>query len=111
MALALEEAKKALLLGEAPVGAVLVRDGELLAAGHNLRETAKNALGHAELVVIDAACRRLGGWRLGRTTLYVTLEPCPMCAGAILNARIERVVFGAFDPKAGSFGSLVDLSK
>ncbi len=108
---AIAQGEKAAALGEAPIGAVIVRDGEVISRGHNLRETGKNALAHAEIVAIDAACRRLGGWRLPRCTLYVTLEPCPMCAGAIINSRIERVVFGASDAKAGSFGSLIDLSK
>ncbi len=108
---AIAEGLRAAALGEAPIGAVIVRGGEIIARGHNLRETGKHALAHAEIVAIDAACRALGGWRLPGCTLYVTLEPCPMCAGAIINSRIERVVFGAYDPKAGSFGSLVDLSK
>jgi tRNA(adenine34) deaminase len=108
---ALEEAQLALDLGEAPIGAVLVQDDVELAAAHNTRETQKTALGHAEINAIQAGCERLGGWRLPRCTLYVTLEPCPMCAGAIINARIDRVVFGAWDKKAGSMGSLIDLSK
>lgn len=110
MQLALAEAQKAAEMLETPVGAVLVRDGEVVAAAHNLRERSKNALAHAELLCIDQACKKLGGWRLFGSTLYVTLEPCPMCAGAIINARIDRVVFGASDPKAGSLGSVVDLS-
>lgn len=111
MALALEEAAAAAALGEAPVGAVVAREDEVVSRAHNLRETDKNALAHAEILAIDKACRALGGWRLSGCTLYVTLEPCPMCAGAAINARIDRVVFGAFDPKAGSLGSLIDLSK
>lgn len=111
MGLAIEQAKKAALLGEVPIGAVIARRGEVIARGHNLRESGRHALAHAEIVAIDSACRALGGWRLPDCTLYVTLEPCPMCAGAIINSRIERVVFGACDPKAGSFGSLIDLSK
>lgn len=95
--------------GEVPVGAVIVRDGEVIAAGRNRREYGKNALYHAEIEAIDNACKRLGGWRLPRCELYVTLEPCPMCAGAIINARIEKVYFGAYDPKAGSVGSVTDL--
>ena len=94
---AIAEGKKAAALGEAPIGAVIVQNGVVLSRGHNLRETGRNALAHAEIVAIDAACRRLGGWRLPGCTLYVTLEPCPMCAGAIINSRIERVVFGASD--------------
>lgn len=109
MLAAIEEAKKAFALGEVPVGAVIVQDGNIIARGYNLRETHKNAAAHAELLAIHAACDTLGGWRLPRYTLYVTLEPCPMCTGAIINSRIDRVVFGAYDPKAGSCGSLVDL--
>ena len=108
---ALEEAKLALALGEAPIGAVLVKDDTVIARGHNTRETKKTALGHAEIEAIAAGCAALGGWRLSGCTLYVTLEPCPMCAGAIINARIDRVVFGASDQKAGSMGSLIDLTK
>ncbi|MFR9189964.1 MAG: nucleoside deaminase [Anaerotruncus massiliensis (ex Togo et al. 2019)] len=92
-----------------PVGAVAVWD-EVVGTGFNRRETGKKALAHAELEAIDAACRKLGGWRLHRCDLYVTLEPCPMCAGAIVNARIRRVVFGARDPKAGCFGSVSDFA-
>ena len=92
-----------------PVGAVLVRDGEVAGTGRNRRETLRHALCHAEIEAIDQACRRLNGWRLSGATLYVTREPCPMCAGAILNARIGRVVYGAADPKAGSLGSVTDL--
>ena len=95
--------------GEVPVGALIVRDGEVIAAGRNRRERGKNALYHAELEAIDNACKTLGGWRLPRCELYVTLEPCPMCAGAIINARIEKVYFGAYDPKAGSITSVTSL--
>lgn len=95
--------------GEVPVGAVVVRDGEVVGRGRNRREGAKNALAHAEVEAVHDACRTLGGWRLWNCDLYVTLEPCPMCAGAIINARIRRVVFGAYDPKAGSCGSVIDL--
>ena len=94
--------------GEVPVGCVIVCDGEIVGRGSNGRETGKNALHHAELLAIDEACRRLGGWRLWRCTLYVTLEPCIMCAGAIMNARVARVVFGARDAKAGACGSVTD---
>lgn len=111
MTLAIEEAKKAGQLGEVPIGTVIAQNGQVIAVGHNLRETGKHALAHAEMIALDAACKALGGWRLPNCTLYVTLEPCPMCAGAIINSRIVRVVFGAFDLKAGSFGSLIDLSK
>jgi tRNA(adenine34) deaminase len=110
MGLAIEQAKIAASLGEVPVGAVAVKDGEVIATGHNRRETGKNALCHAELAAIDKACRKLGGWRLFACDLYVTLEPCPMCAGAIINARINRVIFGAKDPKAGCFGSVADFN-
>lgn len=110
MRLALKEAEKAAKRGETPVGAVIVCDGVVVSKAFNTRETRKNALYHAEIRAIDAACRKLGGWRLHRCEMFVTLEPCPMCAGAILNARIRRVVFAAKDPKAGCFGSLVDLS-
>lgn len=95
--------------GEVPVGAVIARDGEIISGGRNRREKGKNALYHAEIEAIDKACRALGGWRLPGCELYVTLEPCPMCAGAILNSRIRRVVYGAADPKAGCCGSVTDL--
>ncbi|MDD4699907.1 MAG: tRNA adenosine(34) deaminase TadA [Oscillospiraceae bacterium] len=95
--------------GEVPVGAVVVHNGKIISEGRNRRENAKNALNHAEIEAIDGACRALGGWRLFGCDLYVTLEPCPMCAGAIINSRIERVIFGAFDKKAGSCGSVVNL--
>ena len=109
MGAALAEAEKAAALSEVPVGAVVARHGEIVAAAHNTRETEKNAVHHAELLAIDAACRALGGWRLWECDLFVTLEPCPMCAGAILNSRIRRVVYGAADPKAGCCGSVTDL--
>lgn len=106
---ALSLAREAADEGEVPVGCI-VTDGEhIVGRGRNRRETGKSALAHAELEAIAEACRTLGGWRLWRCTLYVTLEPCPMCAGAIINARIPRVVFGAPDPKAGSCGSVTDL--
>ena len=108
--LAIAQAKLAQEMGETPVGAVVVRDGQVIAAGHNRRESAPCALAHAELLAIRAACDGLGGWRLPDCTLYVTLEPCPMCAGAIINARIPRVVFGARDPKSGCFGSVCDFN-
>ena len=102
-------AKEAGELGEVPVGAVIVRNGEIIAEGRNSREADKNALAHAEIEAINNACRTLGGWRLPGCELYVTLEPCPMCAGAIINSRIEKVYFGAYDQKAGSVKSLVQL--
>ena len=106
---AISLAKEAAAEGEVPVGALIVKDGAVLSTGRNRRELGKNALYHAELEAVNGACKALGGWRLPGCTLYVTLEPCPMCAGAIINARIERVVFGAFDSKAGSVGTVTDL--
>ena len=106
---ALELAREAAAEGEVPVGAVLVREEKVVGIGRNRREGGRHALAHAEIEAIDMACRNLGGWRLFGSTLYVTLEPCPMCAGAIINARIDRVVYGAADPKAGSCGSVVNL--
>ena len=102
-------AEKAFELGEVPVGAVAVWDGKIVGRGMNLRETDKTALRHAEIMAIDEACKNLGGWRLWKCDLYVTLEPCPMCAGAIINSRVKRVIYGAKDPKAGSCGSLTNL--
>ena len=109
MDMALELAREAAAEGEVPVGCVVVRKGEVVGRGRNRRETAKTALGHAEIEAIADACKNLGGWRLWECTLYVTLEPCPMCAGAIINARIPRVVFGASDEKCGACGSVCDL--
>ncbi len=106
---ALTLASTAAQLGEVPVGAVIVQDDQIIAESYNLRELEKCATAHAELIAIERACKRLGGWRLPHCTLYVTLEPCPMCAGAIINARIDHVVFGAYDPKAGSTGSVISL--
>ena len=106
---ALELAREAFEDDEVPVGAVIVRNDEIVATGRNRREKEKNALLHAETDAINNACKALGGWRLWQCRLYVTLEPCPMCAGAIINARIPVVVYGAKDPKAGSVGSITDL--
>ncbi|MGN1116177.1 MAG: tRNA adenosine(34) deaminase TadA [Candidatus Ornithomonoglobus sp.] len=106
---ALRQAKKAAAIGEMPVGAVVVRGGEIISRGYNKRETKKNALLHAELIAIERACKKLGGWRLPGCELYVTLEPCPMCAGAVLNSRIERVYYGASDNKSGCAGSRINL--
>ncbi|MER2122098.1 MAG: tRNA adenosine(34) deaminase TadA [Solibacillus sp.] len=106
---ALEEAKKAAALGEVPIGAVIVYKNEIIARAHNLRETTQNALTHAESMAIQEACSKIGSWRLEETTLYVTLEPCPMCAGAILQSRVPRVVYGARDIKAGCVDSLYRL--
>lgn len=109
MEIALEEAQKAAALGEVPIGAVIVYQDEIIARAHNLRETTQNALTHAESMAIQEACKKIGSWRLEETTLYVTLEPCPMCAGAILQSRIPRVVYGARDLKAGCVDSLYRL--
>ena len=106
---AIELAKRSADEGEVPVGAVIVRNGKIVATGRNRRENDKNATVHAELQAIDRACSVLGGWRLWECELYVTMEPCPMCAGAIINSRIKRVVFGAYDQKAGSCGSVINL--
>jgi len=106
---ALALAKEAAAEGEVPVGCVVVRNGQIVGRGRNRRETGKTALGHAEIEAIAEACRNLGGWRLWECTLYVSLEPCPMCAGAIVNARIPRVVYGAADSKCGACGSVCDL--
>ena len=103
-------ATQAEALDEVPVGAVIVQNGRVIATACNLRERSKCATHHAEILAIEEACKTLGGWRLPNSTLYVTLEPCPMCAGAIVNARIDRVVFGAYDPKGGAFGSVVNLN-
>lgn len=110
MGMALEEAEKAAAEGETPVGAVVVCEGAVVARAHNHREAEHDPTAHAELLAIREAAERLGRWRLSDCTVYVTLEPCAMCAGALINARIERLVFGAFDPKAGMVGSLEDLS-
>ena len=107
---ALELAKKAAEIGEVPIGAVIVKNGEIIAEAYNLRETQKLATAHAELYAIEAACKKLGGWRLFGCTLYVTLEPCAMCAGAIVNARIDRVVYGASDIRFGACGSLFNIN-
>ncbi|WP_409303589.1 tRNA adenosine(34) deaminase TadA [Peribacillus sp. SCS-155] len=106
---ALLEAERAKVLGEVPIGAVIVYSGEVIATGHNLRETEQNATAHAEMIAIEEACKRLGTWRLEDATMYVTLEPCPMCAGAILQSRVNRVVFGAHDPKGGCAGTFMNL--
>lgn len=111
MCRALELSKKAAAIGEVPVGAVVVKKqtGEIVGSGYNLRESSKNPLAHAEIIAINEASRRLGGWRLIDCELFVTLEPCPMCCGAIINSRVERVVFGAYDKKAGSCCSVTQL--
>jgi tRNA(adenine34) deaminase len=109
MALALQEARAAAQEGEAPVGAVVVVDGQVIARGRNRRENDRDPTAHAELLALRDAATTLGRWRLTGATVYVTLEPCPMCAGALILARVDRVVFGAADPKAGACGSVVDL--
>ena len=106
---ALAEAGRAAAAGEVPIGAVVVRGGEVIGRGYNRRETDRDPLAHAELLAIREAARRIGGWRLTECTLYCTLEPCPMCAGALVNSRIERLVYGAADPKAGWCGTLGNL--
>lgn len=106
---ALKEAQKAYDLDEAPVGAVVVYNGQIYARGHNLRENRQDPTAHAEIVAIREASQKRNCWRLHGMTLYVTLEPCPMCAGAMVNARLDRVVFGAADPKAGAVGSLLNI--
>ena len=107
---ALKLAREAAAEGEVPVGCVIVRGDEIVGRGRNRREKDRTALGHGEIEAISEACRNLGGWRLWDCTLYVTLEPCPMCAGAIVNARIPRVVFGAKDARAGAMGSLINVN-
>jgi tRNA(adenine34) deaminase len=109
MALALELAGKAAAEGEVPVGCVIVRNGVVVGQGYNTREKDQNALAHAELTAISEACRTVGFWRLPDCEMFVTLEPCPMCAGAVINARIKKLVYGASDPKAGACGSVIDL--
>ena len=111
MGLALEQARRAAALGEVPVGAVVVRGEELLGAGHNRREADGDPLAHAELLALREAAGRVPGWRLLGCTMYVTLEPCAMCAGALVNSRVGRLVFGASDPKAGFCGSLGDIPR
>ncbi len=107
---AIKQAKKAEAIDEVPIGAVIVKDSKIIARGYNRRETKHNALLHAEIIAIDKACRKLGGWRLPGCEIYVTLEPCPMCMGAIISARIEKLYFGAYDEKSGAAGSVCDLS-
>jgi tRNA(adenine34) deaminase len=109
MQLALWQAAQAPAIGEIPIAAVLVHKGEMLASAHNYREISQDPTAHAEMIVIRKAAERLGTWRLNETTLYVTVEPCSMCAGAIVQSRIGRLVFGAWDPKAGACGSIFDI--
>lgn len=110
MNIALELAKEAAKIKEVPVGAIVIKNGQIIGNGFNRRESGKSSLWHAEMEAINKACKNVGSWRLHDCELYVTLEPCPMCAGAIINSRIKRVIFGAFDPKAGAFGSKLDIN-
>ncbi len=109
MRLAIEQAQTAAALGEIPVGAVVVKDGQVIGRGYNRREVDASAIAHAEVLAIEDACKHLGTWRLTDCELYVTLEPCPMCAGAIINSRIRRVIYGAKDERAGCCGSVADF--
>ena len=111
MSIAIKEAQKAARKDEVPVGAVIVKDENIIARAHNLREHKKDPSAHAEFIAMTKAAKKLGGWRLLDCTLYVTLEPCPMCAGLIINSRIPRVVFGAYDKKAGALGSVYNLNE
>lgn len=108
---AITRAKAAAKCDEVPIGAVIVKDDKIISTGRNMRENKKNALHHAEIIAIDRACKKLNAWRLNDCTLYVTMEPCPMCAGAIVNSRIKRVVFGCYDKKAGAMGSVFNMSE
>lgn len=108
---ALKEAEKARKNDEVPIGAVIVKGDQILARAHNLREKKQSASAHAEILAIEKACKKLGTWRLEECTIYVTLEPCPMCAGACIQSRIKTIVYGAFDPKGGSVGSCIDLTQ
>ncbi len=110
MGLALVEARKAYELGEVPIGAIVVKDGEMIATAYNLRETGHDATAHAEVLAIRRACEKIGHWRLTGATLYVTIEPCPMCAGALVMSRIDRLVYGAADYKAGAVESLFNIT-
>lgn len=109
MSEALVEARKAFDKGEVPIGAVVVLDGQIIGRGHNLRETTDDPTSHAEIIAIREASQHMGDWRLEETTLYCTIEPCPMCAGALINGRVKRLVYGAKDPKAGAVDSLLNL--
>ncbi len=111
MGLALEEAQKAYEIGEVPIGAVLVLDSQIVAAGHNMRESWHDATAHAEMIAIREACQKLGRWRLTGLTLYVTIEPCPMCAGALVMSRIDRLVYGSADLKAGAIESIFNIAQ
>lgn len=106
---AIKEAKKAEVLAEVPIGAIIVMDGRIISRAHNLRENKQSAVAHAELLAIEQACKETGSWRLTNATLYVTLEPCAMCSGAIILSRVDRVVYGAADPKGGCAGTFMNL--
>ena len=108
---AIKEAKKAELIDEVPIGCVVVKDGKIISRGHNIRETKQNPIGHAEIVAITKASRKLNSWRLDGCDIYITLEPCIMCSGAIIQSRIRHIYFGAFDPKGGALGSSIDVLK
>ena len=110
MKAALKEAQKAATKDEVPIGAVIVKDDKIIARGHNTRQQTQNAINHAEMIAIQKACKKVGSWRLIDCDIYVTLEPCPMCAGAIINSRLTNVYFGAYDQKAGCTGTLYNLS-
>ena len=109
MRVAIEKAKKAEALAEVPIGAIAVHQGQIIGRGHNLRETTQNATTHGEMIAIQEACKAIGSWRLEETQLYVTLEPCPMCSGAMILSRVKEVYFGAYDPKGGTAGTLMNL--
>jgi tRNA(adenine34) deaminase len=111
MGLALDEAQKAYDIGEVPIGAVLIMDGQVVASGHNMRESWHDATAHAEMIAIREACKRLGRWRLTGLTLYVTIEPCPMCAGALVMSRVDRLVYGSADVKAGAIESIFNIAQ
>lgn len=111
MKMALNEAFKAYEIKEVPIGAIIVKDNKIISSGYNLRETSKDPTTHAEMIAIRKASQILGGWRLVGCTMYVTIEPCPMCAGAIVNSRLKRLVIGAKDPKMGSCGTIIDVTK
>lgn len=106
---ALREARKAMEINEVPVGAVIVKDGKIIARGHNIKEKKKNSIYHAEIVALNKACKKIGDWRLNDCDIFVTMEPCPMCAGALINSRIGNIFFGAYDERAGCCGTLYDL--
>ena len=108
---AIKEAKKAELIDEVPVGCVIVKDGKIISRGHNIRETKQNPIGHAEIVAITKASKKLKSWRLDGCDIYITLEPCIMCSGAIIQSRIRHIYFGAFDPKGGALGSSINVLK